>query len=296
MATTPSPLPMFGVWNEHWKNHPAGLPISKYKGNTNPNTGATSVDKADELWRKAQGESTTPPPATTPVPTPAQPATPWNQWYVDWQGAPPANPGAPVQPTPVSPTAATSLSEQYTPAMREQLYENPWYAIEDIFQGVNTASPLYQALRDMGGDPVALYNIIRGSQSGIDGGSADYADWLGSMYQGQGSVGGQGFNAQDLLSALFSQEKFGADADNVLGQILGAGDMSTQIRTLYNLARDASNVGMNPLAARAYQSALAQAGDRYGQAMLAAEPGGAGPQNPAAWLRANAPWLAMGGS
>lgn len=291
---TLAPLPMFGAYNEHWKNHPAGLPKSQYKPNTNPNTGAASVDAAWTAYQ-AQQAAQTPAPATGGTTQP----TAWNQWFTDWTGTPPTQNTAPTPtatPSAANPTptpGGTNYAEAYTPAMMEQVYENPWYILPDVFNNIPSTSPLYQALRDMGGDPLTLYNIMAGSADGSRaGGASDFINWLGSMFKEQGTKGGERLNAQTMLQNLFGQQKFGADSTSSLGQILGAGDLSTQIRTLYNLARDASNVGMNPLAARGYQSALAQAGDRYGQQMLGTD-GTVAAQNPSAWIRENFPFLAM---
>lgn len=284
-AATLAPLPMFGAWNEHWKNHPAGLPVSQYKPNTNQNTGSASVDAAYSAYNQQQQ-------AQAPA-TPAQ--TPWNGWSSDFGPGTPATPATPNGPgTPATPATPGNFASQYTPAMMDQIYENPWYILGDVFNGIKSTSPLYQSLRDIGADPLTLYNITKGAQGNISGGASDYVNWLANSYQNLGSQGGQRFDAKQLLGALFGQEKFGSDSQNTLGQILGAGDMSTQIRTLFNMARDASNVGLNPLAARGYQSALAQAGDRYGDAMLGSN-GTTGPQNPAAWIKANMPWLTLGG-
>jgi hypothetical protein len=290
MATTPKPLPMFGAWNEHWSNHPARLPISKYKPNTNPNTGAASVDAAYKAYQQSLGTAT-PPPATGTPSTPT--VTPWNRWAGDFSGAPPAQNTPPATTPPATtPPAGQSFASKYTPAMLDQIYENPWYVLQDVYSGIKETSPLYQALRDMGADPLTLFNMTKGATGMNTGGASDFANWLNETYQGQGQVGGNRFSAQQLLGSLFGQDKFGADSKNTLGQILGAGDMSTQIRTLYNMAKDASNVSLNPLAARGYQSALAQAGDRYGDAMMKA--GASETMNPSEWMRQNAPWLAIG--
>jgi hypothetical protein len=184
----------------------------------------------------------------------------------------------------------SGFASRYTPAMLDQIYENPWYILRDVFSGINESSPMYQALRDMGGDPLTIYNIMQGSNGTLTG-AGDFANWLANMYGEQGKVGGQSLNAQTLLNSLFGQTQFGADAGNTLGQILGAGDMSTQIRTLFNMVKDVTNMGMNPLAARGYQSAIAQAGDRYGSSMMSQPAGAEGPQNPAAWIRENFPQL-----
>jgi hypothetical protein len=47
---------------------------------------------------------------------------------------------------------------------------------------------------------------------------------------------------------------------------------------------------MNPLAGRGYQAAIAQAGDRYGNAMMKSDADAT--MNPAEWIAQNAPWLA----
>lgn len=183
----------------------------------------------------------------------------------------------------------TGFASRYTPAMADAAYENPWYILQDVFPGMSESSPLYQALRDMGGDPLTLFNIIAGSQQKIDQGAGDFINWLANMYEQRGTPGGATFNAQDLISTLFGQTEFGADSQNTLGQILGAGDMSTQVRTLFNMLRDVSNVGMNPLAARGYQAAIAQAGDRYGNRQMKADESST--MGPTEWIAQNMPWL-----
>jgi hypothetical protein len=162
-----------------------------------------------------------------------------------------------------------------------------------VFQGIAPTSPLYQSLRDMGADPLGLYNTMVGSQ-GKTGNSASYIDWLSDFYKKQTQAAPSQASPQNLLSMIFGQQKFGADSPNTLGQVLGAGDMSTQIRTLYNLAKDATNLSMNPKTARAYQASLAQSGDTYGQQMLGSE-GGTGVQNISQWIAQFAPWLGLGG-
>ena len=155
-----------------------------------------------------------------------------------------------------------------------------------MFQGIGTSSPLYQSLRDIGADPLALYNITQGAQGVNTNGAADFANWLAGTYQNMGSTGGRAFDARALLNNIF-----GAGENTSLGQILGAGDMGTQIRTLYNLARDVSNVALNPLAARGYQASLARAGDEYGNAQLGAS--ATDSMSPAQWIKANMPYLSL---
>jgi hypothetical protein len=184
-------------------------------------------------------------------------------------------------------TPTTGFANRYTPAMLSQLYENPWYVLPDVFQGISTSSPLYQQLRDIGSDPLALYNMAKGANGVNTGGAEDFANWLAGTYQQMGTPGGQRIDTKQLLSNLFT-----AGENSTLGQVLGAGDMGTQIRTLYNMARDASNQ-LNPLAARGYQSALARLGDQYGNAQLGATADQS--MSPAEWMRSQAPWLTMGG-
>ena len=188
----------------------------------------------------------------------------------------------------------TGFASRYTPAMADQAYENPWYVLPDVFPGMKTSSPMYQALRDPGGDLLTLFNILAGSGQKIDQGAGTFINWLENIYKQQATPGGKDFDAAGMISTLFGQDKMGAESDNTLGQILGAGDMGTQVRTLFNMLREVSNVGMNPLAARGYQSAVAQAGDMYGNAQMkadATEDGGAS-MSPNAWIAKNLPWLA----
>lgn len=187
----------------------------------------------------------------------------------------------------------TGFASRYTPAMADQVYENPWYLLTDIFPGMKTSSPMYQALRDLPFDPLTLFNIMIGSEQSIDQGAGDYINWLNNLYTQQATPGGSTLNSASLIKTLFGQEGLGADSQNTLGQILGAGDMSTQVRTLFNMAREISNGSMNPLAARGYQAAMAQAGDRYGSAQMKADAtaeGGAS-MSPTEWMRENVPWL-----
>jgi hypothetical protein len=184
----------------------------------------------------------------------------------------------------------TGFASRYTPAMADQAYENPWYILPDVFPGMETSSPMFQALRDLGADPLTLFNIMAGSQQKIDQGASPFINWLENMYRQQGTRGGQDFDARELIGTIFGQKEFGADSKNTLGQILGAGDMSTQVRTLFNMLRDVSGAGMNPLAGRGYQAAIAQAGDRYGNAMMKSDADAT--MNPAEWIAQNAPWLA----
>lgn len=188
----------------------------------------------------------------------------------------------------------TGFASRYSPAMGQQAYQNPWYILQDVFNGINPSSPGYQALRDFGADPLTLYNVMHGSvasagQQGAESGPQDFINFMADLYSNLGTPGGRGFSSQELLNRVFGTDKFGADSKTQLGQILGAGDMSTQISTLFNILRDISNVGMNPLAARGYQASIAQAGDRYGNAMMKAPADQT--VNPVEYFRQNLPWL-----
>lgn len=181
----------------------------------------------------------------------------------------------------------------YTPEMLESIYQNPWFLLQDVFSGINTSSPGYQALRDFGADPLSLFTIMQGSNrftADSDGGAAsDFANFLNNLYTQLGTSGGQELSARGMMRNIFGQTEFGEHAKSDLGRLLGSGDSSTQIRTLFNLLRDVAGSAMNPLAASGYQAALAQAGDSYGNAMLKADADST--QNPVEWMNQNRPWL-----
>lgn len=176
---------------------------------------------------------------------------------------------------------------RYAPgALGDQIYDNPWHIIPDVYEGINMTSPGYGYLRDFGADPLSLYNIMAGSTGSIDGGPGDFVNFLEELYRNLGTVGGQGFNTGALLNNIFN-----ADENSTLWQILNTGDQSTDTRTLFNLLRDVSNVGMNPLAARGYQAAVAREADRYGNEVLRSNAGDT--QNVTDWMSRNAPWLTV---
>lgn len=179
----------------------------------------------------------------------------------------------------------------YTPEMLESIYQNPWFLLQDVFQGINTSSPGYQALRDFGADPLSLFQIMEGADKfsvNQEGGAASsFANFLQNLYTQLGTSGGQELSAKEMIGNIFGQSEFGADAGSDLGRLLGSGDASTQIRTLFNLLRDVAGSAMNPLAASGYQAALAQAGDRYGNEMLRTSVGDQ--PNPVEWMNENVP-------
>jgi hypothetical protein len=201
--------------------------------------------------------------------------------------------------TPTDPNAGmenrTGFASRYTPYGATLAYENPWYILPEVFPGMRggTANPFFQGLRDLPFDPLALYTIAQSSQPGAAVGASPYINWLEQMYRQQLTPGGAGPDAKSLIRTVFGQGAPGEEgANNTLQAMLAAGGPSEQIRVLFNLLRDASAAGMNPLEARAYQSAVSQAGDRYGSAMMKADETGV--MGPTEWIRENAPWLAMG--
>jgi hypothetical protein len=175
----------------------------------------------------------------------------------------------------------------YTPAMMNQVYENPWAILADLFPNMSTSSPLYQALRDLGADPLTLFTVLAGSQAMFPetGGGSNFVDWLSNLFTQYGTPGGMTVNGAQALQNIFGQTKFGADAENSLGMSLGAGDQSTQTRTLFNLVRDIANMTMDPISGSAYQSAMQQAGDKYMNSQLKA--GADTTMNPSAWIAQN---------
>lgn len=165
--------------------------------------------------------------------------------------------------------ALTGFAARYNPALLDQnIWSNPFSILPDVFSGINTAGPGYQALRDFGADPLTLYNIMRGGNSGdlygTDSSANDYTNFLANLYQSMGTVGGRGFSGQELLHNLFNPNgpSAGQTAGSPLYNLLSTGDLATQMRTLFNLASAVTNVGMNPLAAKGYQGALQRAGDQ----------------------------------
>lgn len=143
------------------------------------------------------------------------------------------------------------------------IYDNPFLAIQKAFPNINLAGPYYQSLRDIGADPLVLYMAMQGNRTKAAGdqGAEAFYNWLVDLYRAIGTPGGRWFNAQEMIRNIFNARTGDQDL-SPLGAMLLAGDQSTQMRTLFNLLRDVTNVGMNPLAARAYQAALARAGDR----------------------------------
>lgn len=200
-----------------------------------------------------------------------------------------ANAGNPNPQNATGTDPYSGFSARYQPgALRNVIYDNPWVILPDVFQGMQQNTPGYQNLRDIGADPLTLYNIMQGAYSGMTQfNEGDYANWLAQIYANLGTVGGRSFNSRELLNSIAN-----AREGSALRAALDAGDTSTQVRTLYNLASEAMNAGMNPLAARAQQARMAQAGDRYMNQAISSNAGeGANALTFDRWLAQNMPGL-----
>jgi len=184
-----------------------------------------------------------------------------------------------------------AAGQNFNPAELEaNIYSTPFALLNRALPGLDSSMPGYQALRDFGADPLAIYNMTNGAQGMMMGGSGEYANFLANLYQNLGTAGGQGFDMREMLGNIFGQSVVGKESPNALGQLMGTGGVSEQIKLIYGLLRDASNVGMNPLAARAYQSAIAGAGDEY--ASMAMGTNSAAIPGYAQWLAQKYPHLA----
>ncbi len=211
-------------------------------------------------------------------------------------------PPAPAAPSPGGAPATTGgtgmspysgFASQYAPGMLGSIYDAPYTILPDVFNGLDLASPLYQTLAGMQADPLTLYTLLMGADSSFgegDEGDEAFVNWLAQMYQQLGTAGGQGFNINTLLGNLFGTDT-SEDSDTALNAVLRAGDTNQQARFLYNLIRDATNVGMNPLAAMGYQSATARSMDQWRNDVLRGESGSN--MTPLEWIRANNPGLVV---
>lgn len=210
-----------------------------------------------------------------------------------------APPGAanPANGTPgadgLAPMTGWAGQQGFAPEQLESIYTNPWYLLQHVFNGIDTASPGYQALRDFGGDPLALFNITQGAGRTVaqgGQGQGDFANFMQNLYQNLGSPGGQALSATELLGNIFNEDVSG-DTTSTLGSVLNAGDMNQQVRTLFNMLRDVASTTMNPLAAAGYQSAAARAGDQYGSEMLTR--GAGDTPHIIEWMNQNMPGLTV---
>lgn len=193
-------------------------------------------------------------------------------------------------------TSAKGFASQYAPGALGSIYDNPQSILPDVYKGLDWASPLAQTLSGMKADPLALYNLLVGSQTSFKDqsdaqGDEAFVNWLAEMYKGLGTAGGKGFNISNLLGGLFSQDT-SKDEPTALNSILRSGDTNQQANFLYSLVRDATNVGMNPMAAAGYQSATARSMDQWRNDTLKGDTG----QNLTAleWIKKNNPGLVIG--
>lgn len=194
----------------------------------------------------------------------------------------------------------------FTPAMLDTIYQNPWYLLPYVFNGIDTASPGFQALRDFGADPLALFNIIYGAgrqvEEGQEIGAGEFANFMKDLYTRLGTPGGQSLSFGELAGNIFNENVSGGSLNTetgqveggtstILGRLLNAGDQNQQVRTLFNLLRDISSTTMNPLAAAGYQSAVARAGDMYGASNLTQDAGST--PHILDWMRQNMPGMVV---
>ena len=179
------------------------------------------------------------------------------------------------------------FSSRYTPALLNNIiWDSPWAVLPDTFSGINMAGPGYQALRDFGADPLTLYNIMNGAGGNdlTSAGVGGFANFMNALYTSMGTQGGRAFSTRELLNNIS-----GADPNSALGKIMLSGDAGTQVRTLFNLIRESTNAGMNPLAARGYQAAAARQGDQYLNQVINAPDAASGAANQPfyQWMRQN---------
>jgi len=193
--------------------------------------------------------------------------------FTDVGGGPAVDPNKPTSGTNVM----SGFAGQYTPSGAENIWQQPWMILDKLYPGMNSVGAGYNALRNLNADPMSLYEMIAGRTGALAGegsggtGTGDYINWLANLYKNLGTVGGRGFSAGEMLRNLFNP---GGD-NTSLNQVLVNGDGPTQMRTLFNMAKDATSVGMNPLAARGYQGALSRAGDKAISMMSSADAGSA---------------------
>lgn len=179
-----------------------------------------------------------------------------------------------------------AATQGFTPAELKAIYDEPWRIIGLTYPTIATGGAGYSALRNLPIDPLELRMMTEGASGILAGGNAshqtddeqsygaaDYANFLNNFYTQMGTAGGQGINTGALLSNLFGQETAGgpAEAKTSLAQLLSSGDSSTQAKVMYNLVKSATEAGMDPLAAQAYQAAFLAALDKYGSEALTSD-------------------------
>jgi hypothetical protein len=192
----------------------------------------------------------------------------------------------------MDPLSGWAGKQGFNPAeLASTIYTSPFNILTKVFKGMTEAGPGYQTLRNIGGDPLALYNIMQGAnrtfseKSGVN----DFTNWLASMYGNYGSVGGRAFNAQELLGNIFKQRE---GSQSSLANILRGAGEGGQANALYSLIRDVTGVGMNPLAGAGYNAAMQRAADAYNAARISTGSGqGANQMLITDWIRQNFPGL-----
>lgn len=152
------------------------------------------------------------------------------------------------------------------------IYNSPFALLPDVYKGLNLAGPGANYLQDFGADPMTLFTVMNGSRgagAGLGANEGDYANFLNNLYsmmggrQGGAGQAGRGFSASELTGNVFN-----ASPTSALGSLLTAGNSDQQMRTLFNILRDISNVSMTPMAARGYQSMLQRSGTQALNQML----------------------------
>lgn len=172
----------------------------------------------------------------------------------------------------------TGFASRYSPtALQDMVYDSPETVLYDLFQQMgigNQGSGLYQQLADFGGaDPLSLYMLqTGGSQDSLGAQNAnDYTNWLASQYQNGATAGGGAFDFQSLLGNVFGMNPDASQNNSTLYNLITAGTPTQQVSNLYNMARDAGRVGLNPLAQTAMLTSLQRAAQGYqSQAMQGA--------------------------
>ena len=197
-------------------------------------------------------------------------------------------------------TPYRGFASRYAPGQLSTIYDNPQAILPDVFQGMDWASPLAQTLSGMRADPLSLYNLLIGAnQSFSERGDAlndeSYVNWLAGFFKNLGTAGGKGLSISKALGNLFGQNldpESEGGSTTALANILQSGDTNQQANFLYSLIRDATNIGMNPVAAAGYQSAIARSLDQWRNDILKGDSG----QNAKAldWIRKNNPGLVIG--
>ena len=200
--------------------------------------------------------------------------------------------GGPSMNTGMDPLSGWAGTQGFNPAeLANIVYTSPFSILPNVFKGMTQSGPGYQTLRNIGGDPLALYNIMQGGnkvfseKSGVN----DFTNWLRNMYASYGSRGGRAFNAQELLGNIFKQTE---GSQSSLANILRGAGEGGQANALYSLIRDVTGVGMNPLAGAGYNAAMQRAADQYNTARISSGSGeGANNMLITDWIRKNMPSL-----